>query len=63
MKRVKNQKKVFLHIQVNLKQIWNNFFYVITPSQISLPEGQFTDPVWDFDLLDSNDFILWSLYR
>jgi hypothetical protein len=37
MKKVKNQKKLFWHIQVDLKQNWNNFFYVITQSQKSLP--------------------------
>ncbi len=38
MKKVKNQKKLFWYIQVDLKQIWNNFF-VITQSQKSLPSN------------------------
>jgi hypothetical protein len=27
MKKVKIQKKLFWHIQVDLREIWNNFFF------------------------------------
>ncbi len=37
MKKVKNQKKFFWHIQVDLKGVWNNFFFMLTQSQKSLP--------------------------
>ncbi len=33
MKKVKNQKKLFWHLQVDLKGIWNNFFLVLTQSE------------------------------
>ncbi len=33
MKKVKNKKKLFWPIQVDLKGIWNNFFLVLTQSQ------------------------------
>ncbi len=33
MKKSKNKKNLFWHIQKDLKGIWNNFFVVITQSQ------------------------------
>ncbi len=36
MKKVKIQKKLFWHIQVDLMGIWNNFFLALTQSQKSL---------------------------